>query len=219
MKVSKILASVFSADCLKLGEDIARISAAGADGLHIDIMDGDFVPLFGFNNVWLQQIGAESSLPLDLHIMSRAAVKILSRLDLSHVTSAVIHVESGSRSVLRKVLTFLREHGISCGLAISPNTGVERLKPYLDEIDGILVMSCQPGVQNAGFSEDTYERIRKIKDMLIKYPKSYISVDGGLDLDRAETCIECGATRAVIGRYLFQHPDPGAVVRHLHEWN
>lgn len=215
----KILASVFSADCLKLGEDIARISAAGADGLHIDIMDGEFVPLFGFNNVWLQQIGAGSSLPFDLHIMSRAAVKILNRLDLSRVKSVSIHVESGSHPRLRKALLFLRERGISCGLAISPDTGIERLKPYLDEIDTVLVMSCQPGVQSAEFSEDTYERIRKIKKMLIKHPNIDISVDGGLDLDRAGGCMACGADNTVIGRYLFQHPDPREVVRELHEWN
>lgn len=219
--MSKIYASVFSADCLRLGEEIDRVLEAGADGLHIDIMDGVFVPLFGFNNLWMNRIGEYSHLPLDLHIMSADVAKILETLNLSRVKAVSIHLEIGGKNKLLQEINMIKSRGIQCGLAISPGTKIGALQPYLEVVDGVLVMSCLPGVENAGFLDATYDRIAELRRICRQAGKKdmFIGVDGGLDLDRAIKCMEFGADRAVLGRYLFRQHNPEEIFQKLHQVN
>lgn len=209
-------ASVFAASYFDIGNDLRNIEKR-ADYLHIDIMDGHFVPLFGLNSIVSEQLSKSYKIRQDIHIMARNPKNIIPQFFIDAVESITIHVECGLCNEIRDLLDLIASGGKRSGLAISPETDIIHLIPFLDKVEDILIMSSIPGQPNSVFEAGTYERI----DIISKYikEKNYdieISVDGGLDFNKAAKCKESGANKVVIGRAFFAENDKNRLIEKIH---
>ena len=202
--MAKLSLSLFAADILQMNEDLQQTRRSGITSLHVDIMDGHFVPLFGLNPVWLKQIKKVYSIDQDFHFMAYMTKEMLEPYFSLEPVGITIHLEAGKKKENLEILQQIKEKGIRAGIAISPESEWEEIKPYLDEAEEILVMSTVPGREGSVFIESTYEKIRCIKHLITEQKRNtMLSVDGGLNLERALDCIRNGADRIIMGRAFF----------------
>ena len=202
--MAKLSLSLFAADILQMNEDLQQTRSSGITSLHVDIMDGHFVPLFGLNPVWLKQIKKVYSIDQDFHFMAYMTKEMLDPYFSLEPVGITIHLEAGKKKENLEILQQIKEKGIRAGIAISPESEWEEIKPYLDEAEEILVMSTVPGREGSVFIESTYEKIRCIKHLITEQKRNtMLSVDGGLNLERALDCIRNGADRIIMGRAFF----------------
>lgn len=210
--------SLFAADIMQLRSEIASISESGADRLHIDIMDGHFVPLFGCNTIWIKRVLAEIEIPAEIHFMAYLTEDLLEQYLLLKPEEVVIHIEAAEFDKNVRLLKKITDAGADCGLAISPATSPDRLTPYLPYIDTVLVMSRKPGEENSEFTEEVYARIRDIDEMIRREEREIrINVDGGLDAGRALKAMESGADEVVIGRAFYGEKNKRKMVESIHK--
>lgn len=210
--------SLFAADIMQLRNEIISIPESGADRLHIDIMDGHFVPLFGYNNVWIKRVLDEIKIPAEFHFMAYLTEDLLERYLLLEPEEAVIHIEASEFDTNVRLLKKITDAGADCGVAISPDTSLDRLTPYLPYIDTVLVMSRKPGEENSEFTEEVYARIRDIDEMIRREKREVrINVDGGLNDGRALKAVKSGAGEVVIGRAFYVEKDKRKMVESIHE--
>ena len=205
----KIAPSILSADFAALGEAIARVEAAGADLLHVDVMDGHFVPNLSIGPPVIESIRKRTRLPLDVHLMIEEPerwVEIYVRSGADYVT---VHVEASVH--LDRTLTLIREAGARAGAALNPSTPPETLQYVLDDLDLVLVMSVNPGFGGQSFIPGAYEKIRRLRTILADRPV-LVSVDGGVKADNAGALAQAGAGVLVAGSAIFGAPDPGAAL-------
>ena len=186
----KIAPSILSADFAALGADIARVEAGGADQLHVDVMDGRFVPNITIGPVVVGAIRKRTRLPLDVHLVT-------------------VHVEACPH--LARTLAQIRELGAKAGVALNPSTPPSALEFVLDELDLVLVMSVNPGFGGQSFIRSAHRKIREVKALLGTRPVD-LSVDGGVKADLARSLVEDGASTLVAGSAIFGAADPGAAV-------
>jgi ribulose-phosphate 3-epimerase len=201
----KIAPSILSADFAALGEAIARVEAAGADLLHVDVMDGHFVPNLSIGPPVIESIRKRTRLPLDVHLMIETYVK-------SGADYVTVHVEASTH--LERTLSLIREAGARSGVALNPSTPPEVLQYVLDDLDLVLVMSVNPGFGGQSFIPTAYQKIRRVRAMLGDRP-ALLSVDGGVKVDNAAPLAQAGATVLVAGSAIFGAPDPGAALAAL----
>ncbi|MCI8557090.1 MAG: ribulose-phosphate 3-epimerase [Lachnospiraceae bacterium] len=212
----EISISAFAADPFHLERDLKAIQQSGADGIHVDVMDGHFVPMFGFHQSLIRQMIDFDPICGDIHLMVKMTQPILERFLEISCRKLTLHVESAQPAELTAFLKRISRIGISSGLAISPGTEPERLRPFFPYLEEVLVMSCTPGTEGAVFEEQTYERIRIIRRLLEREKlEGKIAVDGGLNEERAVSCIRSGADRVVIGRAFFTSEDKKGVVERV----
>lgn len=216
--MAKLSLSLFAADILQMNEELQQTKCSEITSFHVDIMDGHFVPLFGLNPVWLKQIKKVYSIDQDFHFMAYMTKEMLEPYFSLEPVGITIHLEAGKKKENLEILQQIKEKGIRAGIAISPESEWEEIKPYLDEAEEILVMSTVPGREGSVFIESTYEKIRCIKHLITEQKRNtMLSVDGGLNLERTLDCIRNGADRIIMGRAFFGSNQKKELVKEIVE--
>ncbi len=206
MRPLQILPSILSADFSKLGEEVGAVVEAGGDALHLDVMDGHFVPNITFGPGIVKQIRPLTDKPFDVHLMIAPADPFLEAFAKAGADSIVVHAEAGPH--LHRSLQTIKSLGVGAGVAINPATPVEVIKYVLDLVDIVLVMSVNPGFGGQSFLQSSIRKIRCIYELTRGYHID-IEVDGGIDATTAGAVVEAGANRLVAGNAVFKNGPSG----------
>jgi len=198
----KISTSILSADFASLGSEVKSVSEAGSDYIHIDVMDGHFVPNLSFGPKIIKDIRNLSSLPFDVHLMISKPEKFIQEFASSGADIITIHQEAEPH--LDRVINLIKSFGKKAGVSIVPSTLPEHLDYILEEIDLVLVMTVNPGFGGQKFISSQLKKIETIKNKIIKLGKKIeLSVDGGINEITSKQAINAGADVLVAGNYIF----------------
>ncbi|RAI81608.1 ribulose-phosphate 3-epimerase [Macrococcoides caseolyticum subsp. hominis] len=202
----KVAPSLLSCNFLELKEEIADLHAAGADYLHFDVMDGQFVPNISFAFPVLQQIRSITDLTIDTHLMIQDPERYIQAFADAGSDIITVHVESTKH--IHRALQMIRNAGKKAGITLNPGTPIESIIPVLDMVDLVLVMTVNPGFGGQSFIKSSVDKIRSLNEYRNKHGLSYeIEVDGGVNEDTALLCKAAGADVLVAGSYFFKHDD------------
>lgn len=212
--MTKIAPSILSADFLRLGEEIKAAQAAGVDMLHIDIMDGHFVPNITIGPCIVEAIRKASGLPLDVHLMIEEPDRYLRDFLNSGADYLTVHVEAVVH--LHRTIQWIKESGAKAGVSLNPATPLWALEHILPDVDMVVLMSVNPGFGGQGFIPGTLEKLRALKAMINdRSLPTLIEVDGGVKPDNAAELKEAGADILVMGSAFFHSGDYGALTNRL----
>ena len=204
-----IAPSILSADFTRLGEEIATIERAGADWVHVDIMDGHFVPNMSMGRKALEACKQVTRLPLDVHLMVQSPESFVEWYAESGADHLTVHIEATPN--IHRVLQRIRELGCQVGITLNPGTAASSLDAVLHMVDQVLVMTVNPGFGAQTFIPETLLKIREIRQKLDQVnPEALILVDGGISPTTIDQVIEAGAQVFVSGTAVFKHPEGAA---------
>ena len=205
----KILPSILAADSLRMGEEIARVMEAGADGLHVDIMDAHFVPNLSFSPALVKAI--RKGFPAvyqDVHLMMDNPAAYISAFAEAGADAITIHAEISEN--IEEILRDIRAHGCKAGLSVKPKTDVRAVEKYLPLCDQVLVMTVEPGFGGQKFMADMMPKLRWLRENGFA---GGVQVDGGVNVETARACVSAGADELVMGTALVRAADPVTVIR------
>jgi ribulose-phosphate 3-epimerase len=209
-----IAPSVLAADFANLQRDIEMINKSEADWIHVDIMDGMFVPNISFGFPVVNAINKHAKKPLDVHLMIVEPDRYLKNFKDAGAAGIIVHYEACPN--LHRTIQYIKELGCRAAVALNPHTPVLLLEDIIADLDQVLIMSVNPGFGGQRFIEHTYKKLKDIKELSNRLnPNLFIEVDGGVDAHNAAKLIEAGANVLVAGSSVFSSPDPSAAIANL----
>ncbi len=210
----RIAPSILSADFAALGRDIAAAERGGADLIHVDVMDGHFVPNITIGPPVVRAIKRIATRPLDVHLMLEEPDRYIESFVAAGAAMLSVHVEAVPH--LHRTVALIRSLGAKAGVVINPATPVASLVDIVGDVDLVLVMSVNPGFGGQSFIPHSLQKVRQVRDLLAAAGSTAaIEIDGGVDLSNAADVVAAGATILVAGQAIFGTPDPEAATRAL----
>lgn len=212
----KIAPSILSADFSNLQRDIELVEKGGADYIHVDVMDGQFVPNITFGPNIVQAIRPITKLPLDVHLMIVDPEKYITAFAKAGADIITVHVEATPH--IHRALQMMKDLGVKSGVVINPGTPITMIKHVLPIADQVLVMTVNPGFGGQSFIEETVEKIAELSELREQNNWHYsIEVDGGIVPETAQICQKAGADVFVAGSYIYNSEDPVGQINQLKE--
>ncbi|WP_316568472.1 ribulose-phosphate 3-epimerase [Neobacillus sp. YIM B06451] len=202
----KIAPSILSADFSRLGEEIKDVERGGADYIHVDVMDGHFVPNITIGPLIVEAIRPVTDLPLDVHLMIENPDQYIEAFAKAGADYITVHVEASRH--LHRTIHLIKSFGIKAGVVLNPATPAESIKHIIEDVDMVLLMTVNPGFGGQKFIQGVLPKIRQVKAMALEAGKELeVEVDGGVNAETAKLCIEAGATVLVAGSAIYGQED------------
>lgn len=214
--MTKVAPSILSADFVNLERDIRALSKTGVDYVHVDVMDGLFVPNITIGIPVVAAIRRITELPLDVHLMIDRPLRYVDDFCKAGADILTVHVEADNEENTLAALKKIRENGVKAAISVKPKTSAEAVLPYLPYCDLILVMTVEPGFGGQSFMEDMMPKLKTIRGYIDeKNPDCELEVDGGVNVKTGKICVSNGANVLVAGSAYFKAEDPAAFTRGL----
>lgn len=210
----KIAPSILSADFARLGEEIKDVEKGGADYIHVDVMDGHFVPNITIGPLIVDAIRPITTLPLDVHLMIENPDLYIPQFARAGADIITVHVEACTH--LHRTVQLIKEHGVKAGVVLNPATPVDTIQHVISDLDMVLLMTVNPGFGGQKFIKQVLPKIYAVSEMAKSKGLSIdIEVDGGVNKETAKFCIEAGANVLVAGSAIYKENDRGQAIRAL----
>jgi len=214
MTTPLISPSILSADFARLAEAIQQVEAAGADWIHVDVMDGHFVPNFTVGPPMVEALRKVTKLPLDVHLMMTNPDEFIPEFAKAGADILTVHVETCPH--LHRTVQSIKEHNVKAGISLNPATSATTLEYILGDVDLVLVMSVNPGFGGQKFIDSTLDKIRQIRNMITASKGSpYLEVDGGITVLNVASVLKAGANVLVAGSAIFGSSNIPDTIRQL----
>ncbi|MCC6277043.1 MAG: ribulose-phosphate 3-epimerase [Oligoflexia bacterium] len=212
--VNLIAPSILSCDFSRIGEEIKSVEKAGADWIHVDVMDGQFVDNITLGPPVVASLKKVASLPLDVHLMIVNPEKYVESFIKAGADILTIHVEATQN--VGSTLNRIRELGAKPGITLRPQTDIQAIEPYLKLVDLALVMTVNPGFGGQSFMPEQVDKVNYLARWAkVHNPQLFIEVDGGINTETAKTCRQAGANVFVAGNFVFKNKDYGSAINSL----
>jgi ribulose-phosphate 3-epimerase len=211
---SIIAPSILAADFANLESEVKMINESEADWIHVDIMDGEFVPNISFGIPVVEAINRHAKKPLDVHLMIVHPERYVDAFFKAGAHVITVHAEACSH--LHRNVQQIKALGIKAGVALNPHTPINQLSDIIADIDLVCLMSVNPGFGGQKFIENTYSKVKEIKTLIAtKNSSALIEIDGGVNLQNAKLLLEAGANVLVAGNFVFSSPNPKETIKRL----